>query len=194
MDCQQTGNLILKCRKERGFTQLELANAIGVSDKAVSKWERGLGCPDVSLLRQLSEVLKINTDSILSGSIKENDTDGGNMKRIKFYVCSECGNIISAVSDAEISCCGRKLTPLTPQKAETPHIAKIEHIENDWFVTIPHEMTKSHYITFAALITTDRVTIVKLYPEQEAQFRLPFVLGARLCFCCNKHGLWVNDK
>ena len=57
MDCKKIGALIYSLRKEKSLTQKQLADQIFVSDKAVSKWERGLGCPDVTLLPALSEVL-----------------------------------------------------------------------------------------------------------------------------------------
>ena len=60
MDNGKIGELIHRLRRERGLTQLQLAERLGVSDKAVSKWERGLGCPDVSLLPALSEAFGVD--------------------------------------------------------------------------------------------------------------------------------------
>ena len=57
MDARNTGTLIRALREERGLTQRQLADALGVTDKAVSKWERGGGCPDIELLPGLSERL-----------------------------------------------------------------------------------------------------------------------------------------
>lgn len=57
MDCEKIGGLIGRIRRERGMTQREMARRLDVTDKAVSKWERGLGCPDVSLLTGLTEAL-----------------------------------------------------------------------------------------------------------------------------------------
>ena len=54
MDCGKVGELIAQVRKERGLTQAALAERLGVTGKAVSKWQRGAGCPDVSLLAQLA--------------------------------------------------------------------------------------------------------------------------------------------
>ncbi len=52
-----------------------------------------MGCPDVSLLAQLSAVLQVNLNEILSGNLSENELVGGNMKRTKYFVCPVCGNI-----------------------------------------------------------------------------------------------------
>ena len=109
MDCSKVGNLIYTLRTEKGMTQKALANAMNISDRTISKWERGAGCPDVSLLRELSDILGVNIEKILLGDLEPNKKDGGNMKRIKFYVCPVCGNVISSTGMAEISCCGRKL-------------------------------------------------------------------------------------
>ncbi|WP_295209879.1 helix-turn-helix transcriptional regulator [Ruminococcus sp.] len=54
MDYKKIGELICQLRKEKGLTQLQLAEKLHVSDKAVSKWERGIGCPDVSILNALA--------------------------------------------------------------------------------------------------------------------------------------------
>lgn len=60
MDCSKVGSLILSMRKEKGMTQKELADLMHLSDRTISKWERGQGCPDVSLLGELSNILEIN--------------------------------------------------------------------------------------------------------------------------------------
>ena len=56
----EIGNFIAVLRKEKNLTQKDLAEKLGVTDKAVSKWERGLGCPDVSLLEALSKILNVS--------------------------------------------------------------------------------------------------------------------------------------
>lgn len=193
MDCSKVGKLILELRKEKGFTQKQLADEIGVSDKAISKWERGLGCPDVSLLPDLSNALHVNIEKILRGSLEQNDLDGGNMKKVKFYVCPTCGNTLTATGDGEISCCGRKLEALTPQSADDAHQLTVEQVENDYYITFPHEMIKSHYLQFIACVSYDRVLFVKLYPEQGAEVRIPRMNRGKLYYCCSKHGLWCKD-
>ena len=75
MDCSRVGKLILSLRKEMNFTQKQLADTMNISDKTVSKWERGLGCPDVALLGELSEILGINIEKILLGDLEVNDID-----------------------------------------------------------------------------------------------------------------------
>ena len=96
MDQTKTGGLIRALRTQKGLTQKALAEAIGVGDKAVSKWERGLGCPDVSLLPELSRVLGVWLEALLSGQIDANDQERGNMKKLNFYVCPDCGNVCTA--------------------------------------------------------------------------------------------------
>lgn len=68
MDSYKTGKFIAQKRKEKGLTQRALAEKIGVTDKAISKWERGLSCPDISLLLPLSDALGTNVTEILNGS------------------------------------------------------------------------------------------------------------------------------
>lgn len=82
------GNLIYTLRKEKQLTQLQLAERMNISDKTVSKWERGLGCPDISLLPDLSKILEVNLEELLSGKLDINSITGGNMKKTKFYIWS----------------------------------------------------------------------------------------------------------
>lgn len=109
MDQIKIGNLIYKLRKEQHFTQLQLAAKMNISDKTISKWERGLGCPDISLLPELSNIFGVNLESLLSGDLDTHHAVGGNMKKLKFYVCPNCGNIITGTNEAAISCCGKNL-------------------------------------------------------------------------------------
>ncbi|MEA4988161.1 MAG: helix-turn-helix domain-containing protein [Anaerovorax sp.] len=192
MDCRKVGSLIYTLRKEKGMTQKEIADLMNISDKTISKWERGLGCPDVSLLSALSKILGVNIEEILLGGVNPNDTVGGNMKRIKFYVCPQCGNLLTATGEPAISCCGRKLNELTAEKANEEHKLNIEHIEDELYVSAEHEMTKDHYISFAAFATGDKVFLIKQYPEWGLQFRLPKFGHGKLFFYCTNHGLYYQ--
>lgn len=192
MDCLKVGKLILRLRNEKGYTQKQLANAMNISDKTISKWERGLGCPDVSLLRGLSEVLGVNIEQILLGELETNEVDGGNMKKLKFYVCSSCGNILTATGEADISCCGRKLSALVAKPCDEKHNINVDIIDDEFYITFDHEMTKEHYLNFIAYVTYDKVLLVKLYPEQGGEVRMPRLRGGKFYFGCNKHGLWLD--
>ncbi len=192
MDCTKIGKLIRTLRRERKLTQLALAERLNVSDKAVSKWERGLGCPDVSLLPALSGVFGVNLEELLSGELNANDPVGGNMKKLKFYVCPDCGNILFASAEAAVSCCGKKLQALVPVKAEGAETLNVEPIEDDYFISSSHEMTKAHFLSFVALATDDGVMIKKLYPEWNAQTRIPRFGHGMLVWYCTRHGLFYQ--
>lgn len=193
MDQIKTGELIRRFRTELDLTQKQLAERINVSDKAVSKWERGNGCPDVSLLSALAEVFVTDVQVLLSGEIDKNESEKGNMKKIKFYVCSKCGNIITATSEAAVTCCGNKLTPAEPRKAEESEMLKIEDIGGEWYISSDHEMTKEHYITFAAYVSDSSIMMFKQYPEWNLQFNLPMYRTGRLMWYCTKCGLLYQD-
>lgn len=192
MDNEKTGKLILKLRKEKQMTQSELADVLGVSDKAVSKWERGQGIPDVSLLVALSEFFKINIDDILAGETAEKMPETGNMKNLKFYVCPSCGNITVCTGSAEISCCGRRLELLEMKKPDAEHDVKVEVIEDEWYITSEHPMQKDHHLLFAAFMTGDRLQMIKQYPEWDMQVRIRKQGHGKLVWCCNKHGLFYK--
>lgn len=189
MDNTKVGGLIYGLRREKGMTQKQLADKMNISDKTVSKWERGLGCPDVSLLPRLSELLGVDLKKLLSGELEPNDTDGGNMKRTKFYVCPDCGGILTATGAADVSCCGRKLEPLKAVEADVEHQVKVQEIEEDYYITFDHPMSKAHFIRFAAYVSYDRVLLVRLYPEQGSEVRIPQLRGGQFYICCSQHGL-----
>lgn len=190
MDQIKTGALIRTLRTQKGLTQKSLAEAVGVGDKAVSKWERGLGCPDVSLLPELSRVLGVGLEALLSGQLDANDRERGNMKKLKFYVCPDCGNLMTAATEAGVSCCGKTLLPLEPQKAEGMDKLSVEKIDDSWFISSHHPMTKEHYVSFVALLTGDTLMLRRLYPEWDLQTRLPCFGHGILLWYCTRHGLY----
>ena len=193
MDNTSVGKLILALRKELGMTQLQLAERMHISDKTVSKWERGLGCPDVSLLPELSHLLGVDLASLLAGSLNEKDAQGGSMKKTNFYVCPNCGNIITGMTECSVSCCGKKLLPLEAKKADEEHKLTVEKIENDYFLTTEHSMTKEHYISFMTLVTGDTVVMRKQYPEWNLQARIPMIGHGRLVWYCTQDGLFYQN-
>lgn len=192
MDQAKTGSIIQSLRRDLGLTQNELADMVGISDKAVSKWERGMGMPDLSLLPKLSEILKVDMESLISGNLEENQSQGGNMKKLKFYVCSECGNVITSTEDTSVSCCGKKLTELEMKKADDDHKLDVEIIENEYYITSEHEMKKEHYIDFVALVSGDTLILKKQYPEWDLQSRIPKIAHGKLIWHCNKHDLFYQ--
>ncbi|MGE4276869.1 MAG: helix-turn-helix domain-containing protein [Lawsonibacter sp.] len=190
MDQNKIGLLIRTLRLERNMTQRMLANALGVTDRAVSKWERGLGCPDVSFLPGLAQTLGIPMEGLLAGSLNEQEPDGGSMRNLNFYVCSQCGNLVTATGAVALSCCGRILEPLVPQKPDDSHRLNREPIEDDWFLTSAHPMEKSHFLSFAALVNGEQATMIKRWPEWDFQIRLPRKHHGFLYWYCTQHGLF----
>lgn len=185
-----TGAIIKKLREERKITQLELAEALNVSDKAVSKWETGRGYPDITLIEPIAKTLGISVMELLSGDNIINSNRSFNMLRVKFYVCPICGNIITATGESVISCCGVTLPPLEAEIPDDRHSIKREKAEDEYYVTLEHEMTKEHYISFIAAISDNGVQIVKLYPESNAEARFRINRTKVFCYYCNRHGLF----
>lgn len=192
MDYEKIGGLIRRLRIEHGLTQKALADFMNISDKTISKWERGLGCPDVSLLPRLSEIFGVHLENLLSGDLDANSLVGGNMKKLKFYVCKTCGNLITATGEATISCCGKRMQEEVPQKAKEEEKLKVELIENEHFISSDHEMTKDHYIAFVALLTGDSMILRKMYPEWNFQTRIPRLSRGTLLWYSTRDGLYYQ--
>lgn len=189
MDPEKCGALIRRLRQEAGWTQKELADRLCVTDKAVSKWERAQGCPDISLIGALSALFRVEPDTLLRGVLPENRAEGGNMKRLKLYLCPTCGNVLTAASSAEICCCGRRLEAQTPAQADAAHLPRIERLDGELCIAFDHPMTKAHFLRFCALVTFDRLILTRLYPEQDALLHLPDTRMGTLVFACTEHGL-----
>ena len=189
MNTYVTGATIKALRERRKLTQAELAEKIGVSSKTVSKWETAKGLPDISLLQPLAQALGISVIELMNGQHIANKNISANMLRCKFYVCPICGNILRTTGDTFISCCGITLPALEAEKLDNHHQIKIEKVEDEHFITINHDMTKEHYISFVAYLTSDRVQFAKFYPEGNAETRLNFRGKGYIYIYCNKHGL-----
>lgn len=189
MDQEKVGGIIKTLRKDKGMTQLELALCLNVTDRAVSKWERGLGCPDISLLTRLSEIFSVDIGSIIEGDMDENEKRSGNMKKTKFYVCPICGNIITASENTNVSCCGRKLEGLEEKKSISDEI-KIERVDGtELYISSSHPMTKDDYISFFSYVTSDSLLLKKLYPEWGVDIRFPWLGHGKIMWYSEKEGL-----
>ncbi len=190
MNTYITGTTIKTLRESQKLTQAELAERIGVSSKTVSKWETAKGLPDISLLQPLAQALGISIIELMNGEYITNKNISANMLRCKFYVCPICGNVIHSMGDAVVSCCGVTLPALEAEDPDDLHGIIIEKVEDEHFISIPHPMTKQHFISFLAFVTTDRLQMVKFYPEGNAETRLQLRGRGYLYYYCNQHGLF----
>ncbi|HHX69241.1 MAG: helix-turn-helix transcriptional regulator [Miniphocaeibacter sp.] len=193
MDCAKIGELIYNLRKEQGLTQKNIADKLNISNKTVSKWERGLGCPDIALWNDLSEILNIDISQMMTGEISLNKEDIGKLSRIRFYTCPNCKNILTSTGVATIFCCGRKLDPLIPKKNEFVKV-KINISDIEYYITTDHEMNRQAYILFAAYVKNDNVFIRRMYPEQSPNFRIPYTSGGKLYIYSTKFGFLNIDN
>lgn len=189
MDTYITGQTIRRLREAKEMTQSALAEQIGVSSKAISKWETAKGLPDISLMEPLAKALGVSVAELMSGDMVKNRNVSCNMLRSHFYVCPICGNVLHTAGEAVISCCGVSLYPLEAEEVDAEHGITIQPVEDEWFITIDHEMTKSHYISFVSYVTCDRVHSIKFYPEGNPETRMAFRGRGWLYFYCNRHGL-----
>lgn len=168
MNTYVTGNTVKELREARGMTQTELADKLGVSNKTVSKWETGKGLPDITLLQPLAQALGISVIELMNGEQIANKNISANLLRSHFYVCPVCGNAIHSTGNALVSCCGITLPALEAEDADEEHFVTVENVEDEHFITVLHPMTKEHFISFVAYVTSDRLQMVKLYPESDA--------------------------
>ena len=193
MDNIKVGALIKSLRKEKNLTQLQLADKLNISDKTVSKWERGLGCPDISLIIELSKIFSVDTESLLAGELGKGKYKTANIKRIKFYVCPYCGNLVTSFNEISPVCCGRVMSEAKPQKANDEEKLKVEIIETDYFLTTDHEMKREHFISFICFVNFETLIVKKIYPEWNLDTRIPRISKGRLYFYCSVHGLFYQD-
>ena len=196
-----TGAVIRTLREKNKMTQLQLAEKLGVTDKTVSKWENARGLPDITLLGPIAEAFSISVTELISGNAIHNANVSANMLRSKFYVCPVCGNVIHSMGEAAILCHGIQLIPLDAEPSDDHHMAFIERVEDEYYIRIDHSMTKDHYISFVAAVSSGDMQMVKLYPEGSAEARFKIRGVRRIFFYCNRDGLFsvepvkgVDDK
>ncbi|MBP3621700.1 MAG: helix-turn-helix domain-containing protein [Lachnospiraceae bacterium] len=196
-----TGAVIKKLREKYHFTQAELAEKLNVSDKAVSKWETAKGYPDITLLESIAKVFGISITELISGDEVSNVNVSANVMRSKLYVCPVCGNIIHTMGEAVIQCHGIILKPCQAEETDENHMVFIERIEDEYYIRVEHDMTKQHYISFIAGVSADKIQMVKLYPEGNAEARLKINGVRKILFYCNRDGLFsiapvkgIDDK
>jgi len=185
-----TGAMIKRIREDRGMTQQQLSEKLAVSDKAISRWETGRGYPDISLIEPLAEALGISIIELFSGEDVTNQNRAFNMLFVKLYVCPICGNVIQGIGEAVVSCCGIVLPPLEAEPEDDAHRLNIERVEDEYYVTIAHEMSKAHYISFMMATRDNGCEIMKLYPEGNAEARFKVSHAKWLYYYCNRHGLF----
>lgn len=188
-----TGAMIRRLREDRKLTQQQLAASMHVSDKAVSKWETGRGYPDISLIEPLAAALGVSVIELFAGENVVNTNRASDMLRMKLHVCPICGNIIQSTGEAVISCCGIVLPPVEAEPADGSHPARVERVEDEYYVTILHEMSKTHYISFIAASRDNGFELTKLYPEGSADARFRIGRTHSLYYYCNRHGLFKAE-
>ena len=188
-----TGATIKELREQRKMTQLQLAEILKVSDKTISKWETAKGYPDITLLEPIADAFGISVPELISGHQIKNANVSANMMRSKFYICPVCGNVIHSMGEAVVHCHGIQLVPAEAEQTDEQHMILVEGVEDEYFVRIHHDMTKTHFISFIAAVSSDRLQLVKLYPEGEAGARFKISGVRKIYIYCNRDGLFCQD-
>ena len=186
-----TGTVIKELRERNHMTQAEFAQRLCVSDKTISKWETAKGYPDVSLLEPIANILGVSVTELISGNTIYNANVSANMLRSKFYVCPVCGNIVHSMGESVVQCHGILLTPCQAEETDENHRIIVERVEDEYYVRIEHDMSKGHYVSFIAALSSDKIQMIKLYPEGNAEARFKINGVKRILFYCNRDGLFV---
>ena len=194
INTEKTGQLIRSLRTGCGLTQKQLGERLHVSDRTISKWETGAGSPEVSVLSDLARVFGVRVEALLQGEQPVNRADQGNLRRLQFYICPTCGNILTATGPACVSCCGKVLQPCAAQKPDEAHSVSLERVEDEDYIHCSHEMTKEHYISFIAFVSSDRIQLQKLYPEGPAETRMQLRGHGTIYAFCNRHGAFSQRR
>lgn len=190
MDANAISAAIKNLRIKQGMTQEQLGQMLGVSSKAVSKWETAKGLPDISLFEPIAKALGISVSELMSGEQTENKNVCANLLRSKFYVCPICSNVIHSTGAAAINCCGKQLVPLIAHDEDDSHAVTITEVEDEYYLSVEHPMSKEHYVSFIAYVTADGFNLVKLYPEGSCEARMRLRMSGDIYFYCTSHGLF----
>lgn len=188
-----TGAVIKRLREEKNMTQQQLADKLSVSAKTISKWETAKGYPDITLLESIANALSVSVTELISGNTIVNSNVSANMLRSHFYVCPVCGNIVHSMGETVIQCHGLQLQQEEAEETDEHHKIFVEQVEDEYYVQIEHDMTKQHYISFIADVSADRIQIVKLYPQGNAEARFKMNGVKKIYLYCNRSGLFYLD-
>lgn len=118
---------------------------------------------------------------------------------LKLLKCTKCKAVVKVIENCEncnVSCCNEVMKEVVPNSVEASfekHIPNYEIVEDEISVTLNHVMEKEHYIEWIALVFENKEVMVKLYPEQDACARFPYIKGSTLYAYCNNHGLWKSE-
>ncbi len=191
IDQKELGLLIKELRERKGMTQNELALSLNLSDRTISKWETGRGYPDITFLERIASLFSLSVAELLSGAGVSNRNVSGNMVKSAFYVCPVCGNTIVSTGEASVSCHGISLKRLERNRVDEEHAVTLEVVEDEYFISIKDPMTKECYISFIAALSSDRVQMVKLYSEGNAEARVKMNGVREILFYSNTDGLYT---
>ena len=101
--------------------------------------------------------------------------------------------MIHSMGEAVIQCHGVMLTPCQAEETDENHMIFIERVEDEYYVRLEHSMTKQHYISFLAALSSDKIQMMKLYPEGNAEARFKINGVKKILFCCNRDGMFFID-
>lgn len=146
--------------------------------------------PDLSLLEPLAKALGVSVAELLSGEYRTNANRAGNLLRSQWYVCPVCGNVVYALGQGSFHCCGVALPPAEAEEAEGEHAITLEQVEDDYYVTLDHPMSKGHFLSFMAYLTTDRGAAPKDLSGAGGGGSLPPSGTGQILAYCNRHGLF----
>ena len=135
-------------------------------------------------------MFRVSVAELLSGKAVTNTNISANMRRSHFYICPVCGNILHSMGQAAVSCHGIALPPLEAEEPDAAHTMTVEAVEDEYFVSVRHEMSRTHYISFLAAVSDDRLQLIRLYPEGNAEARIQRRGGQTIYACCNRDGLF----
>ena len=110
------------------------------------------------------------------------------MNKLKIYQCPVCGNVIVEYGNAKHECCGVPMQLLKVQKADAQHTPNVSEIDGESFYEFSHPMEKGHYLSAVIQETYDRHLLVRLFPEQAAEVRLPLMPQAKVVVVCSMEG------
>lgn len=142
------------------------------------------------MLEPIADVFSVSVTELISGNAVTNSNVSANMLRSHFYVCPVCGNIFHSMGEAVVQCHGIQLKSEEAEETDEKHKIFLERVEDEYYVQIEHEMTKKHYISFIAAVSSDRIQMVKLYPQGNAETRFKMNGVKKIYFYCNQSGLF----
>ncbi|MBP5313430.1 MAG: helix-turn-helix domain-containing protein [Eggerthellaceae bacterium] len=187
-----SGQTIKELREQKGFTQAQLAESLGVYESAVKSWEENKTYPDIMVVEPMAKVFEKDIKEIWPDAFEIRVDETPTTEDLAFYVCPICGNLVVSTHGAYVECCDLVLEPLAYEQPNAKHNITANPTEGGYHIRVNHGMSSVHYISCIIGVSQKGYRVAMLDHEGIPEADIMMEGLETVYFYCNKHGMFVN--